>query len=91
MALLSPQLPTGPYYGILAEFATPADLNSHSPDIDSHVTVVNGASVKKGQFLGNVGNSGATAQYSSISHSAKSAVNSAGGCGVSVQPPHPPV
>ena len=26
MALLFPQLPKGPYYGILAEFATPADL-----------------------------------------------------------------
>ena len=26
MPLLRPQLPTGPHYGILAEFATPADL-----------------------------------------------------------------
>ena len=26
MPLLLPQLPKGPYYGILAEFATPADL-----------------------------------------------------------------
>ena len=47
-------------------FATPADLNTHSPDIDSHVKVVNGASVKKGQFLGNVGNSGASEQVPHI-------------------------
>jgi hypothetical protein len=26
MALLAPQLPKGPHYGVLAEFATPADL-----------------------------------------------------------------
>ena len=26
MPLLAPRLPTGPYYGILAEFATPKDL-----------------------------------------------------------------
>ena len=26
MPLLLPQLPKGPHYGILAEFATPADL-----------------------------------------------------------------
>ena len=26
MPLLFPKLPTGPYYGILAEFATPAEL-----------------------------------------------------------------
>ena len=44
-------------------FATTADATTHSPDIDSHVAVVNGASVKKGQFLGNVGNSGASAQF----------------------------
>jgi hypothetical protein len=43
-------------------FGTPADPVSHSPDIDTHVKVANGASVKKGQFLGNVGNSGASEQ-----------------------------
>jgi hypothetical protein len=44
-------------------FATPADITTHSPDIDTHVAVVNGAKVTKGQFLGNVGNSGASEQF----------------------------
>lgn len=47
-------------------FATTADPKPHSPDIDSHVKVVNGASIKKGQFLGNVGNSGASEQFPHI-------------------------
>jgi hypothetical protein len=43
-------------------FATAADTTPHIPDIDSHVKVLNGAHVTKGQFLGNVGNSGASEQ-----------------------------
>jgi hypothetical protein len=44
-------------------FATLADTTPHFPDIDSHVEVANGASVKKGQFLGYVGNSGASSDF----------------------------